>query len=156
MLQEVLVVRIRKHLSASGLFRLMREGFEEIKEHRAENIQIFLRDALMSAFAVFSLKDPSLLAFDERRQKDSNLKRVYGIKNAPSDTQMRIILDEVEPESMRPAYKDVFRQLQRGKMLEEMIFLGGYLVPLDGTGYFSSKRIHCVSCLEKKNAKGVS
>ncbi len=48
-------MRIRKHLSASGLFRLMREGFDEIKEHRAENIQISLRDALMSAFAMFSL-----------------------------------------------------------------------------------------------------
>ncbi len=146
-------MKIRKHLSASGLFRLMREGFEEIKEHRAENIQISLRDALMSAFAMFSLKDPSLLAFDERRQKDSNLKRVYGIKDAPCDTQMRIILDEVEPESLRPAYKNVFRQLQRGKVLEKMIFLGGYLVSLDGTGYFSSKKIHCASCLEKKNAK---
>ncbi len=146
-------MKIRKHLSASGLFRLMREGFDEIKEHRAQNIQISLRDALMSAFAMFSLKDPSLLTFDERRQQDSNLKRVYGIKDAPCDTQMRIILDEVEPENLRPAYKDVFRQLQRGKVLEKMIFLGGYLVSLDGTGYFSSKKIYCASCLEKKNAK---
>lgn len=146
-------MKIRKHLSASGLFRLMREGFDEIKEHRAENIQISLMDALMSAFAMFSLKDPSLLAFDERRQKDSNLKRVYGIEDVPCDTQMRIILDEVDPESLRPAYKDVFRQLQRGKVLEKMIFLGGYLVSLDGTGYFSSKKIHCDNCLEKKNAK---
>ncbi len=75
-------MNIRKHLSASGLFRLMRKGFDEIKEHRVVDIQISLRDALMSAFAMFSLKEPSILAYDERRLKDSNLHRVYGIKDA--------------------------------------------------------------------------
>jgi len=31
--------------------------------------------------------------------------------------------------------------------------LDTYLVSLDETSYFSSKKIHCASCLEKKNAK---
>jgi len=63
---------------------------------------------------------------------------------------MRETLDPVSPESLRPSFKGVFRQLQRGKALEAMTFLEGHdLVALDGTGYFSSQAIHCASCLHK-------
>jgi hypothetical protein len=52
-------------------------------------------------------------------------------------------------------FKDVLRQLQRGKALEAMVFLdNGYLLALDGTGYFSSKTIHCASCLHKVHRNG--
>lgn len=147
-------MKIREYLSASGLFRLVQAGFEKIQDLRADNQKISLVDALMSAFAMFSLKDPSLLAFDERRAKDGNLKRLYGIETIPCDTQMRTILDEVDPEDIRPLYKDVFRQLQRGKVMEKLVFMAGsYLLSLDGTGYFASKAVHCPSCLEKKSSK---
>ena len=54
---------------------------------------------------------------------------------------MREILDPVEPESLRPIFKQSSVQLQRGKALEEMVFVQGhYLLALDGTGYFSSHR----------------
>ena len=96
-------MEIRKYLSASGLFKLVHVGFEKIKDFRADDQQISLVDALMSAFAMFSLKDPSLLAFDKRRSSDGNLKRLYKIKTIPCDTQMRTILDEVDPEGIRPA-----------------------------------------------------
>ena len=146
-------MKTRKHLSASGLFRLVRQGFARVKDVRAENTKISLRDALMSGFALFSLKDPSLLAFEERQRTDANLKRIFGLEQVPSDTQMRTILDEVDPENLRPLFGDVFRQLQRGKVLKQLEFLGGYLLSLDGTGYFTSKQVHCASCLEKRNKK---
>jgi len=146
----------RKYLSADALFTLLREGFERIPDYRPPDvdISISLPDALMSAFAVFSLKDPSLLAFDQRRN-DENLKSVYGIEDIPSDTHMRTILDPVEPESLRPLFKDVFRQLQRGKVLEPFVFHEKcYLLSLDGTGYFSSHKVHCPSCMEKVSKSG--
>src|SRR4030067_499528 len=150
----VTTTKTRKYLSASGLFRLVHAGFEKIKDFRAENQKISLVDALMAAVAMFSRKDASLLAFDERRSSDGNLKRLYGIKTIPCDTQMRTILDEVDPEEIRPLYKDVFRQLQRGKVMEKMVFMeGSYLLTLDGTGYFALKEVHCPSCLEKKSRK---
>jgi hypothetical protein len=108
----------------------------------------------MSAFAMFSLKAPSLLAFDKERTED-NLQRVYGIGRVPCDTSMREILDPVKPEHLRAAFKTVFRRLQRGKALEEMVFVEGHsLLALDGTGYCSSKEIHCESCLEKHHRNG--
>jgi len=146
----------RKYLSADALFTLLREGFERIPDYRPPDvdISISLPDALMSAFAVFSLKDPSLLAFDQRRN-DENLQSVYGIENIPCDTHMRTILDPVEPESLRPLFKDVFRQLQRGKALEPFVFHEEcYLLSLDGTGYFSSHKVHCPSCMEKVSKSG--
>ena len=61
--------KVRKELSADGLITVIREGFAAIPEtDQRENLDILLSDALMSAFAMFSLKDPSLLAFDERRR----------------------------------------------------------------------------------------
>src|SRR5262249_51787675 len=68
---------------------------------------------------------------------------------------MRERLDPVAPESLRPSFTLIFRQLQRGKALEPMVFLDGhYLVALDGTGYFSSPTIHCDSCLYKEHRNG--
>ena len=103
---------------------------------------------------MFSLKDQSLLAFDGRRAKPENMRQVYGIEKMPSDTQMRTILDEVNPQALRPMFKSLFRVLQRGKVLESMRFMGKYyLVSLDGTGYFSSKKVHCEACLQRKNKR---
>ncbi len=147
-------MKVSKHLSADGLFRLVRQGFEKIKDHRPQNVTIPLGDALMAAFAMFSLKDPSLLAFDERRSESENLKKVYGLERIASDTQMRTILDNINPADIRTLFQDVFRQLQRGKLLERMVFMGRYyLLSVDGSGYFASKEVHCASCLERMNSR---
>ncbi len=91
----------------------------------------------MAGFAMFSLKDPSLLAFEERISEDTNLKTVYKVNTVPCDTQMRTILDGVDPDDIEPIFCDVFRQLQRGKALEKMVFMNGcYLLSIDGTSYF--------------------
>ena len=146
--------KLRKHLSADALLSKLRSGFAGIADHRSGDVDISLRDALMSALAMFSLKAPSLLAFDKERAED-NLQRVYGLERVPCDTSMREILDPVDPESLRPAFTQVFRQLQRGKALEAMVFVEGhYLLALDGTGYFSSQQIHCASCLENQHRNG--
>jgi hypothetical protein len=146
--------RERKHLSADALFSMVRNGFAAIPEYRLSDTEISLTDALMAAFALFSLKSPSLLAFDKHRV-EGNLGTIYGIDHVPCDTQMREILDPVSPESVRPLFKSVFGQLQRGKALESMLFLEDYyLLALDGTEYFSSKTIHCASCLQKAHRNG--
>ena len=147
-------MKAHKFLSADGLFALIHAEFEQVSDQRAENAKIPLVDALMSGFAMFSLKDPSLLAFEERSRTDDNLNSIYRIKNVPSDTQMRSILDDVEPVRIRPVFKRVHRELERSGKLHEFVFLeGSYLASLDGTGYFSSKKIHCSSCLQKVNKK---
>ena len=77
--------KVRKQLSADALYALLGQSFARIPDHRQFKPPIPLRDALLSAFAMFSLKDPSLLAFDQRRS-DANLKTLFGIGQIPSDT----------------------------------------------------------------------
>jgi hypothetical protein len=146
--------RLRKHLNADALFKALHDDLSKVSDSRQGDIDISMADALMSGFAMFSLKDPSLLAFDERRQYEKNLQKIYNIENVPCDTQMRKILDPVNPEEIRPAFKGPIRQLQRGKVLEQMLFFEGcYLLSLDGTGFFTSKKLHSEICLKKENSK---
>src|SRR5260370_14415358 len=122
---SIVALKARKHLSADALFHLVRSGFATIPDPRGEDVDIALTDALMSAFAMFSLKAPSLLAFDKERA-EGNLHTIYGIQRVPCDTYMREILDPVSPKWLRPVFTRVFRQLQRGKALEAMPFLAGH------------------------------
>jgi hypothetical protein len=148
-------MEIRKSLNGESLLGGIRKSFEEIPDHRRANgTEISLPDTMMSAFAIFSLKFPSLLQFEDavkNEREGSNLIRMFGLTVVPSDTRMREILDEVEPDDLRAAYKFVFRELQRGKELGDFLFYDDYyLLALDGTGYFYSGKVHCSSCLQKK------
>jgi hypothetical protein len=147
------IPRQREHLHFDALIGQARQRFERIPDRRREP-EFSLPDTLMAGLAVFSLKDPSLLAFC-RRCVDHNLRSVFGLKAIPSDTQMRQILDDVAPDHLRPAFTDLFRQLQRGKVLEDYVYLEGcYLVALDGVEYFCSKKVHCDHCMTRNHNNG--
>jgi hypothetical protein len=67
--------KLRKHLSADALLSKLRSGCADIADHRSGEVDISLSAAVMSAFAMFSLNAPALLAFDKERTED-NLHRV--------------------------------------------------------------------------------
>ena len=48
------------------LIKLVREGFKSIKDHQTHNSTYSLGDLLSVGSAIFSLKDPSLLAFRQQ------------------------------------------------------------------------------------------
>src|SRR3954471_4161830 len=126
----------RKDLSADTLFRVLRSHFGSLPDPRSGEVEIPLDDALMSAFAMFALTDPSLLAFDHRRRDPSdNFRTLYGIHRVPCDSQMRAVLDPVDPAQLRAPFRAIFRRLQRGKVLQRVAYRDGpYLLSLDGTG----------------------
>jgi len=75
-------IRARVHLSADSLIGLLRERFDLIVDkRRSESIVFSLTDCLMSAFAMFSIKEDSLLAFDGRRN-EPNLKSLFQSQKA--------------------------------------------------------------------------
>ncbi len=145
----------RKYLSADSLIDGLRSRFERIADRRrAGSVDHSLPDCLMAAFAMFSLKEPSLLAFDARRQDDS-LMNLHRIESIPSDTQHREILDRVDPADLNECFADVFAELQRGGMLKPFKFHDGhYLLAIDGTKYFCSTNISCPQCLVKNSKSG--
>ena len=94
--------KTRKHLSFDPLIRQIHLRAKQLPDSRdGDDCSYSVADAMMSTIAMFSLKDPSLLAFQERRN-DVNMKNIFRIQQVPSDTQMREILDPLEPDSLRP------------------------------------------------------
>jgi len=141
----------REELCADKMHTLLRSHFEHLcDERRGDALPV--ADALMSGFAVFSLKYPSLLAFEQR--PEDNLRTLYRIREIPSDTHMRRVLDDVNPICLRPGFTAIFRELQRGKGLKRMSFLDHSLISLDGTEHFFSETIHCEHCLTKVHKNG--
>ena len=150
------IIQVKKDLNADCLIKTVRNTFEALPDYRRNNASISLADGLMSGYALFSLKEKSLLDFEKNRNKHKdNLRSVYGIEQVPTDTHLREMLDLIDSEILRPTYKEIFRKLQRSKALEEFTFLDDYyLLSIDGTGYFSSQKVHCENCMAKTSRDG--
>lgn len=150
----------RKHLSAKGLLGLVREECKNIHPPRSlakrSATPIELVDCIMSGLAIFSMKFPSLLQFEEQYNQGGmtkrNLRTLYQIDQVPSDTYLRERLDEVNPRLLRKLFKGIFAQVQRGKVLEDYAYLDGhYLMAMDMTGFFSSSTVRCDNCCVKQH-----
>lgn len=148
-----------KKLSTENLIDEVWKIFKKVPEPGRKQIkEIKIVDCLMSGLAIFALKLPSLLQYDKTKRHEivsSNLKNLFHVEVAPSDTYLREQLDVVLPEQIRGVFKCIFAVLQRAKALESYEYLGGnYLLSIDGTGQFSSGKIHCKSCCEKHHRNG--
>lgn len=153
-------MHIKKHLSFGALREKISERINQIEDTRQKGkAEHSLHDCLMSGFAMMFYQAPSLLHFQMRLQESihrNNLNTLYNVKSIPKDTQMREVIDGVDPKEIEPLFEDFFHSLQRGKHLEGYKVLSEYyIVSMDGSGYFSSEKIECSGCLkkEKKNGK---
>lgn len=149
----------RKHLSADGLLKLVRQCVEEEQFLDCPRAKYGWTDCVMSGLAIFGFKFPSLLQFEKQKSSEPwirrNLRTLYGVEEAPCDTTLRERLDNVSSRLLRRPFKKVFAQLQRGKALEKYRYLDGhYILSLDGTGQFESGKVHCDNCCEKHHRNG--
>ncbi len=149
---------VRKHLSADGLHRTVRQSFYKEKLPTCTRSSISWQDCIMSGLAIFGLKFPSLLQFEERKEDvviRRNLRNLYHVKEAPSDTCLRERLDTLSPKHFRRAFKTIFAFLQRGNMLSRYLYFDDYyVISIDGTGQYSSHQVHCKNCCEKHHRDG--
>src|SRR5438132_7875296 len=91
---------------------MLSEEFAQLPDHRRANSSYGLADVLRSAFAMFSLKSPSLLSFKEQtKQEEKNLKAIYHLHSVPGDTQMRATLDPLAPSPLRVLFPKLFNKL---------------------------------------------
>ena len=150
----------RKYLSPVGLYKVIKSSFERGKgfDFRKKPKGISIVDSMLSGLAIFSLKYSSLLQFDAENREEVikvNLGNLYYINQIPSDTYMREELDAINPVGFRKTFRDLFRVCQRGKVLERFVWMEEYyILSVDGTGYFSSNKIHCKSCCIKHHRNG--
>jgi len=122
----------RDELSMDGEIGKLRQLFEVQLDQRASNIQHSLPDILMSGYAMFALKHPSLLSFEQQNQvEQQNLKGVYGIESLCSDAQLRKVLDNVNPLFIRNYFCQQLDVLEQSGLIEEYQYkIGGqhYLI----------------------------
>jgi len=160
-----LPMRPLKSLTFESVVGKLSASFRKIRDSRAiERVKYSLHDTLMSGFALMFFQHPSLLQFQERmKQKRGrcNLETIFAVKDVPSDTQMREILDEVEPESLRGLLPELFEDVRRAGWANQYKTTlpsgkdkGDYFtMPLDGMEYFHSTKIECPGCLKKTDKK---
>lgn len=137
--------------------RWLDNEFLAMPEHRANNTRYVLADVLKSAFAMFSLKSPSLLDFKKQTvPEENNLRSIYRINGAlPCDNQMRGILDPFDPSHLRPLFQAGYWKLRRAGVIRQYQYWDKFvLVAIDGVEHFSSKTVHCPSCLTRTHRNG--
>ena len=152
----MVLTRDQEKVSFESLYNQVSNFFDTQPDHRRSNASHRLSDILRSAFGMFSLKSPSLLAFEKRsRQEAKNLLNIFRIQRIPSDSQMRYVLDEVNPSLLRPGFRRFFDVLlDTGVVKEYEYFKGAALVSIDGVEHFCSKKVHCDYCTRKEHKNG--
>lgn len=97
--QDYLVARIRKKLLA-------------FVDPRNRWIDYSFHDLVMSAYAMFHLKYPSVNHFETQTASEKiNLKELFKIENLCSDTQLGSILDQLNPDCLRQALPEVLNYI---------------------------------------------
>jgi len=136
------------------MIKSLEQAFEKFPEHRrGKNSQYELADAGMGAFSVFFTQSPSFLAYQrdlKLRKGRSNAEKLFALRDIPSDNQIRSLLDPISPKHLEGYYRQIFQALERDRVLTEFqSFANMLLVAMDGTEYFSSKKIDCKQCSQR-------
>jgi hypothetical protein len=149
-----------EELTMPRLLKQMESVFDGLPDVRqgGPNTQYEVADAAISAFAVFFTQEPSFLAHQRAiklTQGQSNAERLFGLHDLPSDNQIRNLLDPVSPRHLGPIYRHVFQALaQAGVLTRYRSHARQLLIALDGTQYFTSKKLHCPNCNQRVLSNG--
>lgn len=150
--------KLQEKITFEALTQMLSEEFAQLPDHRRANSSYRLADVLRSAFAMFSLKSPSLLSFKEQTtQEEKNLKAIYHIQSIPGDTQMRTALDPLAPSPLRAIFPKLFNTLHKAGVIKEYEYWKGHvIVSIDGVEHFSSTKVHCDHCTTRTHRNGES
>lgn len=140
-----------EELTLPRLIEYLEQVLKQFPDRRSgKNTSYDLPDAGMGAFSVFFTQCSSFLAHQRTMKLNKgrcNAESLFGLRDIPSDNQIRNLLDPVSPAHLQPLYRQVFQALERGEVLKSYrSFAHQLLVAIDGTEYFSSQKIHCANC----------
>ena len=137
----------------------MRAVCGELPDKRKDgnNQHYSVRDACLSAFAVFFTQSPSFLAYQREmrlHKGQDNAQSLFGVTEIPSDNQIRNLLDPIDPACLGELFWWTFEQLQKkGHLADFHGYNEQWLVALDGVQYFASDAIHCDQCTRHQHGK---
>ncbi|MFM7716703.1 MAG: ISNCY family transposase, partial [Microcystis sp.] len=147
-------------LEISELMQFLRQELDDLPDERkpGNNRKYEVEDAVMAAFSVFFTQSPSFL--DHQRLMKSNkgkdnAESLFSIEKIPGDNQIRNLLDPVPASHVSRTFQKVYQWLKEKGVLKKFLYLDGeILVALDGTEYFSSKKINCPHCNCRNHRNG--
>lgn len=148
-------------LNFDGFVSKIHQVFGQLPDHRlwSPNLKYTIKDAALGAFAVFFSQSPSFLAHQQalqESQRRNNAQSLFGIEKIPSDPQIRNLLDTIAPTEFYDIFSSTFEELETHGFLQSYRFFEDhFLIPIDGTEYFHSSKIHCDNCsvAQHKNGK---
>src|SRR5262245_26255310 len=110
-------MRPLRSLTLVAIVDLLVNRVDAVEDTRAaEQCSSALSDTLRSGFALRFFQPPSLLHFQralEKKRQRCNLPTIFGVHAIPSDTQLRAILDGVEPEALRGILPQLWEKVRR-------------------------------------------
>ena len=150
---------MKKKLRLSVLFDLLRKTASSFPDCRTgKNIQYSPEEFLMTAFSAFFIQSPSFNSHKNMSGDilaNGNAKSVFDLDRMPCHNRLRNFFDKVSPDYLNPVYDGVFRNLDRSGVLSGLRgFRKDILIPLDGTDYFSSKKVFCQNCSVANHGDG--
>ena len=115
---------------------------------------------VLAAFSVFFTQCPSFLEHQnlmkKKRGKD-NAFSLFGLKKIPSDNQIRTLLAPIPATTVLETFKTVWEWLRENKILNHFKYLDEeILLAIDGTEYYSSKKINCPHCNCRHHRNGTT
>ena len=154
-LADSLARKHRLRLNFISVVIRLHELFATLPDCRKGNNQSkSFNDAAMGAFALFYTQSPSFLSYQKlMRETDGrdNAQSLFGITDFLSDNHIRDLMDEVPPQKLFPFFLELFKDLKKSGYLDEFrSYTDNLLLALDGTQYFTSKKICCKSCCQRQ------
>ena len=144
------------------LIKFLRQELHDLPDPRkpGNNTKYQVEDAVMGAFSVFFTQCPSFLEH-QRLMKSSkgkdNGSSLFSLNEIPCDNQIRNLLDPVPASKIFVPFQRVYQWLKKKGVTKKFLYLDGeILIALDGTEYFSSKKINCPHCNSRNHRNGTT
>lgn len=137
-----------------GKSKSIMDGLSDVRKSN-NALKYKISEVGIGALSIFMMQDPSFLQHQERLLKTNgrhNFKGLFDCENIPTPNQSRNILDSVTAEECEPLYNAGLEVIEKHKGLSQFKYSKiGYLIALDGTEYYSSKKVHCKNCTVKNH-----
>jgi len=149
----------QKRFTFERLIDFLRDQIKTFPDLRTgDNCTYKVEDAGLGAFSIFFTQFESFLSFQKSMEVSdgiSNAKTLFKMGDIPTDNHVRNLLDVVFPDHVYPLFPFILEGLSKlGIMKQYRSINNTLLIAIDGSEYFSSQKIHCDKCSQKKHKNG--
>jgi hypothetical protein len=146
-------------LNLEALLDYLNSSISQLTDPRRKSnaTKYTMRDAILGAFSMFFMQNESFLEHQRQMASlhgKSNAQTMFGIFNIPTNQQIKNILDGIPATALIGVFDWVYQVMRDQGLLQSFEYLGGLLVALDGTQYYSSQKIKCECCSSRQHANG--